>query len=58
MLAHLRSRTTATQEVAAESSTYDRDDMCGPPANTKGFHDPGLLHSAVLSGLNPGQPYE
>eukprot|EP00752_Nemacystus_decipiens_P007459 g6665.t1 len=46
------------QEVAAETSTYGREDMCGPPAMTKGFHDPGRLHTAVLSGLAPGQPYE
>lgn len=50
---------TSQQEVAAEASrTYGRDDMCGAPASTNGFHDPGLLHSAVLKGLTPGQPYE
>lgn len=48
----------ASQEVAAETSSYAREDMCGPPANSKGFHDPGLLHTAVLSELTPGHPYE
>ncbi|CAM9341268.1 unnamed protein product [Ectocarpus sp. 12 AP-2014] len=47
------------QEVTAESSiTYGREDMCGEPATSKGFHNPGLLHSAVLPGLIPGHPYE
>ncbi|CAM9187858.1 unnamed protein product [Ectocarpus fasciculatus] len=47
------------QEVAAGSSiTYGREDMCGEPATSKGFHNPGLLHSAVLPGLIPGHPYE
>eukprot|EP00903_Cladosiphon_okamuranus_P008291 g7978.t1 len=46
------------QEVAAETSTYGREDLCGPPASTNGFHDPGRLHTAVLSGLAPSRPYE
>ncbi|CAM9414414.1 unnamed protein product [Laminaria digitata] len=47
------------QETSAESSlSYHRTDMCGAPATTKGFHDPGLLHSAVLTDLIPGKPYE
>jgi hypothetical protein len=28
--------------------------MCGAPANTEGWRDPGLFHSAVLSNLSPG----
>ncbi|CAN0199225.1 unnamed protein product [Hapterophycus canaliculatus] len=46
-------------EAAAETSaSYSREDMCGAPATTKGFHNPGNLHSAVLRDLAPGKPYE
>ncbi|CAM9462002.1 unnamed protein product [Discosporangium mesarthrocarpum] len=44
--------------VTAETSTYTRDDMCGEPATGRGFHKPGLLHSAVLEGLIPGETYQ
>lgn len=43
--------------TAAESATYGRGDMCGPPASTDGWLDPGLLHRAVLSGLAPDTEY-
>ena len=31
--------------------------MCGAPASTFGFVDPGVLHTASLSGLAPGREY-
>lgn len=34
----------------ATTSTYARADMCGGPAAGDGWLEPGLLHSAVLSG--------
>ena len=43
--------------VPAATATYGRADMCGAPATTLGFLDPGLLHTAALSGLEPGQRY-
>ncbi|CAM9712469.1 unnamed protein product [Scytosiphon promiscuus] len=47
------------QEAAAETSaSYGPEDMCGAPASTKGFHNPGMLHSSVLRDLTPGQAYE
>ena len=35
---------------AATSSKYTSKDMCGPPATTVGYIDPGMLHTAKLSG--------
>lgn len=34
-------------------STYGRDDMCGFPANSTGWLDPGILHMAVLPSAPP-----
>jgi hypothetical protein len=42
-------------QVTATSRTYTRADMCGPPANTTGWFDPGWLHYAVLSNLPPNR---
>ncbi|GBF94969.1 inactive purple acid phosphatase-like [Raphidocelis subcapitata] len=41
----------------AGSRTYTRDEVCGPPANGVGWSDPGLVHTAVLTGLEPGATY-
>jgi len=41
--------------ILAEESSYGRGDLCGPPANTTGFRDPGVFYSAVLPGLEPGE---
>jgi hypothetical protein len=46
-----------THTAAASSSTYTRQELCGPPANAEGFVDPGLFHAALLEGLEPGQRY-
>lgn len=43
--------------AAGRSSTYSRGDMCGPPANTTGWFDPGWLHAAVMAGLQPSTRY-
>lgn len=45
------------RSTAAESVSYGRDDMCGPPATTVGWLEPGLLHRAVLSDLAPDTEY-
>ena len=44
--------------VVAETNTYTKEDLCGPPANMTGWRDPGPIHSAVLDGLQPGTAYE
>jgi hypothetical protein len=40
-----------------DSSTYTAADLCGAPANTSGWMDPGWLHGAVMEGLQPGTRY-
>ena len=45
------------QTTLAESHTYTRDEMCGPPATTIGWVDPGTMHTAVLRRLEPGRRY-
>uniref|UniRef100_A0A1X7U7G6 Purple acid phosphatase n=1 Tax=Amphimedon queenslandica TaxID=400682 RepID=A0A1X7U7G6_AMPQE len=49
--------TTNIRTQAATSNKYTSKDMCGPPATTVGYIDPGMLHTAKLSGLTPGQEY-
>jgi hypothetical protein len=46
-----------THTTPASSSTFSRHDMCGPPANSTGWLHPGVFHSAVLEGLEPGTQY-
>lgn len=43
--------------VPARTATYTADDMCGGPATGEGFLDPGMLHTALLTGLEPGERY-
>eukprot|EP00051_Salpingoeca_urceolata_P004281 m.63959 g.63959 ORF g.63959 m.63959 type:complete len:569 (+) comp13519_c0_seq1:60-1766(+) len=35
-------------EATASASTYSRSDLCGAPATTVGFRDPGMFLSAVM----------
>lgn len=44
-----------SMKADAMSRTYARSDMCGPPANTTGWLDPGWLHYAVMKNLQPGK---
>lgn len=41
----------------ATSVTYGAADMCGEPATGIGFRDPGAQHTAVMTGLVPGDSY-
>lgn len=34
----------------AVTDTYTAQDMCGPPATTVGYVDPGLIHIVNLTG--------
>ncbi|KAL4439452.1 hypothetical protein ABPG77_008781 [Micractinium sp. CCAP 211/92] len=43
--------------AAGRSLTYGRGDMCGPPANTTGWFEPGWLHAAAMAGLQPSTRY-
>jgi hypothetical protein len=48
----------AVEVVPASSSiTWSAADLCGPPATTLGWFEPGFVHSAVLTGLVPGAIY-
>ena len=43
--------------MQAETSSYSASDMCGSPAIDFGYRDPGLLHKAQLTDLQPGLTY-
>lgn len=41
--------------VTAETYTYTADDLCGDPARTQGWREPGFFHKALIKGLVPGE---
>ncbi|CAK9313140.1 unnamed protein product [Citrullus colocynthis] len=41
----------------AGTLTFDRNSMCGAPARTEGWRDPGFIHSSFLKELWPNQEY-
>jgi hypothetical protein len=43
--------------ATATTATYTAKDLCGAPANSTGWMDPGLIHDAVLTNLKPNQKY-
>ena len=43
--------------AARETVTYARDELCGPPASTVGYVDPGRMHRALLQDLQPDTRY-
>ncbi|CAL8471735.1 g11277 [Coccomyxa elongata] len=46
-----------TEQNGGSFSTYTRLQMCGAPANSTGWVDPGWLNYAALTGLQPGTRY-
>eukprot|EP00039_Didymoeca_costata_P023149 m.6158 g.6158 ORF g.6158 m.6158 type:complete len:635 (+) comp3490_c0_seq1:62-1966(+) len=42
------SANSLTQQEKALTYTYSAANLCGPPANYSGYHDPGFMHTAVL----------
>lgn len=50
-------RMTRRSLPASSSITWSADDMCGPPATTIGFRNPGFVHSVVVTDLSPGEVY-
>jgi hypothetical protein len=42
---------------AGTTKTYTRADLCGAPANGTGYFDPGSLHTAAMTGLQPSTKY-
>lgn len=49
--------TSTGATLPAQSNTYTAADLCGAPASTVGYRDPGFIHTAVLTGLVPGKAY-
>ncbi|XP_078436270.1 putative inactive purple acid phosphatase 1 [Wolffia australiana] len=47
-----------TTQSPAGTLTFTRSSMCGPPARTVGWRDPGFIHSSFLKNLWPNQVYE
>eukprot|EP00731_Ephydatia_muelleri_P012123 Em0006g1017a len=43
--------------ASAETKTYSAKNMCGAPATGYGYRDPGLLHTATMTDLEPGYTY-
>jgi hypothetical protein len=45
-------------QAPAKTATYSAQDMCpGGAADSSAFIDPGMIHRAVLTGLQPGTNY-
>lgn len=44
--------------AAINTSTYTGADLCGEPARTLGFWDPGLMHTAVIGPLDAAHGYQ
>jgi hypothetical protein len=49
--------TTYVRIESATTTTYSSTDMCGPPATSFGYIDPGLIHTVIFKGLTPGHAY-
>ncbi|EAZ45293.1 hypothetical protein OsJ_29936 [Oryza sativa Japonica Group] len=43
--------------TAAGTVTFDRESLCGEPARTVGWRDPGFIHTAFLTDLWPNKEY-
>lgn len=46
-----------SKTTSAVSATYTSDDLCGAPANSTGWRDPGLIHTAIIGPLEPDTRY-
>ena len=45
------------RKAMGTSKTYGIKDLCGVPATTDGWVDPGHLHEALMTGLKPNTRY-
>ena len=45
------------RSALSEVQSYGRSDMCGAPANSTGWTEPGLLHHALMDSLQPAARY-
>lgn len=39
--------------VGAEAQTYDAAELCGTPASSEGYRDPGAFYTARIAGIEP-----
>jgi hypothetical protein len=46
-----------TSSALSEPHTYTVDDMCGNPAKTQGWYNPGWWNYALMTGLKPDTVY-
>ena len=54
----LKPGTSSTQQQAPSStSTYTAEDLCNTPANSTGWASPGVIHTAIMTALQPGTRY-
>ena len=51
------SATALTHTAKGSGFTYNRSDLCGAPAITDGWVDPGYLQSAKMTGLKDSTRY-
>lgn len=56
-IVHYGRNTSLGLVAKGTTKTYNASDMCGPPASTVGFWDPGNIHDVLLTDLEPGQEY-
>ncbi|KAH9551242.1 hypothetical protein CY35_09G005100 [Sphagnum magellanicum] len=48
---------TTWTTTPAVTLTFSKADMCGPPASTIGYRDPGFTHTGFLKNLGPDTTY-
>lgn len=48
---------SAPVRAPAGTVTFGRERLCGEPASTVGWRDPGFIHTAFLKNLWPGKEY-
>eukprot|EP00794_Sanderia_malayensis_P005468 gene5468-6151_t len=51
------SKSKLTHQASGVSNSYKASDMCGFPADSLGFRDPGFIHDVLLSHLQPATVY-
>eukprot|EP01147_Barroeca_monosierra_P007619 gene7619-9881_t len=46
--------TTHNFTLKPNTTTYSAEDLCGEPAKTQGWREPGYIHTVIITGLKPG----
>ncbi|XP_024929268.3 probable inactive purple acid phosphatase 27 isoform X1 [Ziziphus jujuba] len=53
----IQTQTQTQTQTPAQTMTFHRNSMCGPPARTVGWRDPGFIHTSFLKDLWPSSLY-